>query len=200
MRTFWSQVQSYKFSRHGYWTLFLMAAFPTHLWTIILVMRDFSWLTERTNSWDAFGVGAYGLLIAFAESLFVFLAALVLSLLVPARWEEKKRLTLLIVLVILVALWDIAGQLYFMLGGAWPAGIINLLTGTGHPVRVLYAIYATLVAPTIILPVFLLIKSQKLQAFLQNVIERLSVLSALYLSLDAVALIIVIVRNVQGTG
>jgi len=44
--------------------LFLISAFPLHVWTLLLAFRDFSWLTERTNLWDAIGVLSYGLIYA----------------------------------------------------------------------------------------------------------------------------------------
>ena len=66
-----------RYSKQGLWNLFLICAFPLHVWTIILAFRDFSWVTERTNSWDALGVVSYGLIFALIESVAVFLVALV---------------------------------------------------------------------------------------------------------------------------
>ena len=60
------------FQGRDLWKLFSNAGVLTHIWTFILFLRDFSWLNERTNVWDAFAVGAYGLVTAFIESIFVF--------------------------------------------------------------------------------------------------------------------------------
>ena len=61
-----------RYTRQGLWSLFLMCAFPLHAWTLILAFRDISWLTDRTNAWDAVGVTSYGLVFAFVESMVLF--------------------------------------------------------------------------------------------------------------------------------
>lgn len=198
MATFRERLRAYGFSRSGLWTLFLMAAFPTHVWTLVLVMRDFSWVSQRTNIWDAFGVSAYGLLIALAESLFVLGVILVLNILVPPQWEEKRRIALLFVIILLAALWSIGDQLCFMLGIPFPAPLVDLVAGISHPVRVLYAFYFLLATLSVALPVWWVSRSKKVQAVVQAAIERLSPLSAFYLLFDVVALVIVVVRNLKG--
>lgn len=52
-----------------------MCAFSLHLWALILIFRDVSWVAERINMWDAIGVASYGLVLAFIESL-IFLQPL----------------------------------------------------------------------------------------------------------------------------
>ena len=91
-----------RYSKSGLWLLFLTTAFPIHLWTIILVLRDFAWVTERTNAWDAVGVAAYGMVFAFIESLFVFIIVVLLGLLLPKQWDERKRLSFLGLLIFTV--------------------------------------------------------------------------------------------------
>lgn len=67
------------YSKQEVWTLFLISAFPIHVWTYILFFWDFSWIEERSGTWNAIGVGAYALVIALIESVFVLLVALVLG-------------------------------------------------------------------------------------------------------------------------
>ena len=69
-----------RYSRQGLWSLFLTCAFPLHFWTLILVFRDISWLTDRTNAWDAIGVASYGMIFAFTESVVIFLVAALLGI------------------------------------------------------------------------------------------------------------------------
>src|SRR5512143_2388513 len=76
-----------RYSRQGLWSLFLMCALPLHAWTLILAFRDLSWLTDRTNAWDAVGVLSYGLLFALVESVLLFGMVVLLGLIVPRRWE-----------------------------------------------------------------------------------------------------------------
>lgn len=79
-----------------------MCAFPLHLWTLILSFRDFSWVTERTNAWDAVGVVSYGLLFAFVESLIIFCIMALLGFLVSSKWDEPRRIALLSTLILLL--------------------------------------------------------------------------------------------------
>ncbi|MCB9133813.1 MAG: hypothetical protein H6636_00190 [Anaerolineales bacterium] len=182
-------------SKGGLWTLFLLAAFPTHVWTIVLVLRDFSWVSERTNAWDAVGVGAYGLLIAFVESLFVFLIAVILSSLLRFSWQENKRLVLFFILILAVSLWAMVNQLHFMAGWTLPTGVFWFLTRQTRPLVVFYLLMMIVVGVTVLLPVYFVLRSDKFVRGLQGVIERISLLMTLYLVLDVGSLVIVMLRN-----
>lgn len=184
-----------RFSKRGLWSLFLISAFPVHLWTMILVFRDFSWVAERTNAWDAIGVGAYGLVLAFLESAVVFLITLLLAFLVPRHWNEDRRITVLSVLILATGLWAIAGQIYFLLDLAVPNAVIKFLSESHHPLRVLYAGLLVLILSTVLIPVYLILRSEKLLQYFQEFISRLSLLAAIYLLFDIVGLLIVIIRN-----
>jgi hypothetical protein len=173
----------------------LTTAFPIHLWTIILVLRDFSWVAERTNAWDAVGVAAYGMVFAFIESVFVSIIVVLLGFLLPKQWEEKKRLAFLGLLIFIVALWAILGQLFFLLGFMVPAPIINFLSDSSHPLRLLYAGLASLVSLTLIVPTYLIVRSDRVWRSVYNFMDRLAVLSAIYLVFDGISLIIIIFRN-----
>ena len=161
-----------QYTKSGLWTLFLICAFPLHIWTFILAFRDFSWVSERTNSWDAVGVLSYGLIFAFIESVAVFL-------------------------VTIASLWAIAGYLFFMLNASVPSGFILFASGLAHPLRFLYAVALVLVGITVTIPVFFILRSKKFMQGLQGLFERLSLLTMFYLFFDFVGLVIVIVRNVS---
>jgi hypothetical protein len=185
-----------RYTKRGLWTLFLTCAFPLHVWTVILALRDFSWVSERTNSWDAIGVISYGLVFAFIESVLVFLVAALLGFLVSRKWAEERRIALIGTLVFITSLWAMAGYLFFMLNISIPRETILFLKSLAHPLRVLYAISLALVGPTIAIPVFLVLRSEKFLKGLQSVFERLSLLTMFYLFFDFVGLVIVILRNI----
>jgi hypothetical protein len=184
------------YSKQGLWALFLISAFPLHVWTIILAFRDFSWVTERTNSWDAVGVVSYGLIFTFLESVLVFLVAVLLGLFVSGKWAENRRITTIGILVIITSLWAMASYLFFMLNISIPRETILFFKSLAHPLRVLYAISLALVGPTIAIPVFLVLRSDKFLKGMQSVFERLSLLTVFYLFFDFVGLVIVIIRNI----
>jgi len=172
-----------------------MCSFPLHFWTLILAFRDLSWLIERSNLWDAIGVASYGMIFAFAESVLVFLVTVVLGFLISKHWHQQ-RVALLSILVLITALWSMAGQLHALSGMSYPSWFLNFIVQQEHPVRVLYVIGLLLVTPTVLLPTYLILKSSKTLRFVRELIERLTLLAILYLLFDIVGLVIVIIRNI----
>ena len=191
LATFFSR----RYSRQGLWSLFLMCALPLHAWTMVLAFRDMSWVTDRTNAWDAVGVFSYGLVFALAESLIIFLLVALLGFLVSPRWDRDLRVSLLTVLVLMLSIWAILEQLFFLLEVRLPGGIINLLVQSGHPLRTLYLMVAALLVITIMGPVVLVVRSEGARRFVHGLIDRLSLLAILYLVFDLIGLVIVVVRN-----
>ncbi|MDL1911939.1 hypothetical protein FBQ81_14815 [Chloroflexi bacterium CFX6] len=183
------------YTKQGLWSLFLMCAFPLHLWALILAFRDVAWVTERTNAWDAVGVVAYALLFALIETVLVFLAFVMLGFLVPRRWNPDKRTGFLILLALLLSVWGIISQLLFLWNIYLPAPAIQFLVRSGHPLRYLYAGALAVVLPTVLLPIYLFLKSDGILARIEDLADRLSILVGLYLFLDAIGILIVIIRN-----
>ena len=186
-----------RYSKKGLWSLFLICAFPLHLWTLIFAFRDISWLTERTNLWDAIGVVSYGMIFAFVESVVIFLVLALLGLILPAQWYSDRRIAFLSLLILLTSVWGMISQLLLVWSVPLPIQAIQFLRSSNHPLRMLYAACLVVVAPTILLPVYLFIKSKKSIAFMQDLIERLSLLATFYLFFDFVGLIIVMIRNIN---
>ncbi len=173
-----------------------MCAFPLHLWTLLLAFRDLSWLTDRTNAWDAVGVASYGLVFALIESVTIFLVLVLLGFLVSKQWGQNRRIALLTILALIVSLWAMVSQLFFLLGISPSGWILNSLAQTAHPVRIMYIAFLVVVTPTILVPAWLVLRSDKFFQFLQVLIDRLSLLTMFYLVFDFIGLVIVIIRNV----
>ena len=185
-----------RYSKQGLWSLFLACAFPLHVWTIILAFRDFSWVTERTNSWDAMGVVSYGLIFAFVESIAVFLVAVLLGLLISKKWNEDRRITLMSLLVLITSLWAMINYLFFMLNVSVPGKTILFMAGLSHPLRYIYAVGLVVTGLTVVIPAYFVLRSEKFFKGVQGLFERLSLLTLFYLVFDFVGLVIVIIRNV----
>jgi len=184
-----------RYSRKGLWSLFLTCAFPLHFWTLILVFRDVSWLAERTNAWDAIGVASYGMIFAFAESVVVFLVVVLLGFLTPMKWEPDRRIAFLGLLFLITSAWGMIGQLLFLWNIYLPAQAIQFLRGSSHPLRIIYAACLMVITPTVLLPAYTFLRSNKALMFMQNLMERLALLASFYLFFDLLGLIIVIIRN-----
>jgi hypothetical protein len=186
--------KSQTYSKQGLGSLFLMCAFPLHFWTLLLAFGDISWLTERSNFWDAIGVVSYGMVFAFIESGIVFMVAVLLGFLVPRRWKDR-RAALLGILVLITALWGMAGQLYFPLKIPLPEQIIQVLVHSAHPVRVIYLALLPVVFLTVAVPTYFILQSDRIFKIVQDFIERVTLLTMFYLFLSFIGLVIVIVRN-----
>lgn len=186
-----------RYSKAGLGTLSLTCAFPVHLWALILNLRDIPWMSERTNLWDAIGAASYGLLLAFSESVLIFLAVVLLGLVIPRSWDPERRTALLGMLVLLVSLWAMVSQLLFLWDVSLPAQALAFLRGSRHPLRILYAASLVIVTPTILLPVYLLVRTERMVALMQDLMERLSLLSLLYLFFDLLGLVVVLIRNIS---
>lgn len=183
------------YTRQGLWSLFLMCAFPLHIWTIVLAFRDFSWISERTNSWDAVGVTAYGLLFALLESIGYFIAAGLAGFLVSPKWEEKRRIALISVLAVILALWGMTSQLFFLWEIPVSDTLVEFLIKTGRPLVSLYTIAFLIVSLTIIVPTWRILVSSKAYKMILEGIDRLSTLVVFYLVFDVIAILIIIIRN-----
>ena len=191
MATFITQ----RYSRQGLWSLFLTCAFPLHFWTLILVFRDISWLTDRTNAWDSIGVASYGMIFAFTESLLIFLVAALLGFLTPKHWETDRRIAFLGLLILITSVWGMISQLLFLWNIFLPEQAIQILRNSSHPLRIIYAVSLMVVTPTVLLPVYVFIRSNRAVMFMQNLMERLALLTTFYLFFDLLGFIIVITRN-----
>lgn len=172
-----------------------MCALPLHAWTLVLAFRDLSWLTDRTNAWDAVGVLCYGLVFAFMESAIVFLITTLLGLLSPRRWTPDRRVGVLSILVLVLSLWAMAAQLFFLTEFRVPGEIIAFLVRSQHPLRVIYAVLPALVGASFLVPIVLVVRSERGTRVMSGLIERLGLLSTFYLVFDAAALVIVVIRN-----
>ena len=184
-----------RYSRQKLWSLFLTCAFPFHLWTLILVFRDVSWVTERTNAWDAVGVASYGMLFALVESLLAFLVVVLLGLVTPRYWDDDRRIAFLSLLFLITAVWGMISQLLFIWNIQLPSQTMEFLVRSGHPLRWLYGGSLAIVLATVLLPVYLFFGSSKFSLLVQDFTDRLSVLTIFYLLFDLAGLTIVIVRN-----
>jgi len=186
-----------KFSRADWFRLFLVCAFPLHLWTLLMAFRDINWVAERTTSWDALGFMGYAMFYTLIESALLFGFIALLSLLLPRTWKKSMRFVTLSLLAFVLAGWSIIEQLILIifygrlrqLGAVWP-----WLSNTSAPMW----IAAALVTLSAVVPLLILHGRSKLQSGVEAVLERLTILSGLYLFLDGAGLIVILIRNLAG--
>jgi len=178
-------------------TLFLICAFLPHVWTFIMAFNDASMLIYRMRGvWGAIGVLSYGLLFSFIESIFVFLITSLLGLLISSRWDEARRIVLLGWLVTLTLLWIILSQSYYAWHMHVPVRIVRFMAQFPHPLETVYAATGASALVTTLVPAFLILQHKGFYDFARAALDRITFLSAVYLVVDVLALIVVIVRNI----
>lgn len=192
------EISKQKFDRGDWFRLFLVCAFPLHLWTILMVFRDVNWVAERTTSWDAIGFSGYALFYTLIESFLLFGFIAVLNLLIPKTWTRTLRFVILSLLSFALAGWSIMEQLILIVLWGRLRQLARTLTFLATTPWSAQAIVAILVAISVTVPLLLLRKNKKLQQGFYSILERLTLLSGLYLFLDTVGIVIIILRNIQG--
>jgi hypothetical protein len=182
------------YSKQEVWTLFLVSAFPPHVWALILFFWDFSWIEERSGTWNAIGVGAYALVIALFESVIILLVALLLGFLIPKVWSLKVRANVLALIILLLSAWAILGQLYFISAPDLTWLILPLATFS-RPLFIMYLVLGGIVVISLVIPIWFTLHSEKFRQGLDSVVERVALLTVFYLLFDVIAIIIVAWRN-----
>jgi hypothetical protein len=180
--------------------LFLVSAFPFHLWVIIMLLNDYSWITERSGVDSFVGVASLAMVYAFVESVILFALLLVVSLLLPWKWTGERVFTVLGFVALWTPIWDMLNQVMRHTEINSPAFITMWLFSTGHPVRygyILLAAVVLVVVTTTAAGIWLTSFNQKFRQWAHSFLDRITLLSALYLVLDVVGLVIIIIR-VQG--
>jgi hypothetical protein len=188
-----------RFSKQDLIKLFLVIAFPIHAWSILLVLNDAKWVAERTNSWDVIGYGSYALVVAFGESVLVFLIALLLSLITPKNWGSVKLVVVLCYLSLISATWAILKQAFYFI----PISKMDYFFAYFYYHKnykaapyLLVVGLAVLVITSVLVPVLLFVRNENILKTTMNLFERLTVLSAFYIFLDVLGLFIIIYRNI----
>jgi hypothetical protein len=186
-----------RFTASRLFGFFLVSAFPFHLWKLIMLIRDYGWMTERAGVESFIGIAALAMLYALAESVLYFLLLLLLGLLIPWKWSADRVFSILGLVALWIPIWDILAQVYRAQDFSNPGFLVQWLFSTGHPLRYSYLLAALVVGAVVLLTaaaIWFVSFKPKLQKGLQEFLERLAILSALYLLLDIAALVILIFR------
>jgi hypothetical protein len=189
-----------RFAKKDLLNLFLVIAFPIHVWSIFLVLRDAKWVAERTNSFDVIGYGSYALVVAFGETVFVFLIALLLSFITPRNWNGKKVVAVLGSLSFILAIWIILHQLFYLIPKSQMDYFYAVFYYHPYLEPFAYLMVVLLVGAVIasfLYPVLSIARHEKVELSISAFFERLAVLSAFYIFLDVLGLLMVIYRNIS---
>ena len=160
-----------------------------------MAFRDFNWVAERTVIWDAIGLVSYALTFALLETLGFFLLMLLLGLLVPRNWPKDKKIVLLGLLGLAVAIWAVLYQAYYLVEDPIPDNLIAYLVKVSHPLRILWAGTAVVVLLSISAPVFMIIKYDRFNRIVMDLFDRMTLISMIYLLFDFAGIAVILIRN-----
>jgi hypothetical protein len=144
---------------------------------------------EKLPSWllfvsvrDVFGAFAYTQLFAFFESLVVCLGLVLASVLLPRRVLRDKFVSQAAMLALLLSTWAIVLQLIFLKHSSWSVKTLALWS-----IPCLIAIGVS----------YLLIERyRRVEQAIRSLVERLSVLTYVYVFLTVVSVIAILLRNI----
>lgn len=171
-------------SKRDAFLLFAACVFPVHVWSILNVLREVPAWVLRLSVWELAGVIAYTQVLALVESLTVSLALLVLSVVLPAGLFRNRLVAQGSMLVLVTSCWAIVAHYNDDVIRLWGARDFLLWL-------VFYVVSITIFY-------ILIYRSAKIERAIRSVVERLAVLSGLYVALDLLCILIVVLRNLQG--
>ncbi len=174
----------YKWSAKAeYFKLFLVCSIPIHIWAYINLFNDIPAMQLQMSIWRILSVASYVLAFALFESLLIFGLIFLICLLLPERLFGVKLIHLVAIIVITVSILISFIHLY----DYWE---IDSLSFADWIVSwVLFGLFVTITL------LFFLTRYKRVQKGFQSVIDRLAVLSLVYISLDILGLFVITVRN-----
>jgi hypothetical protein len=133
------------------------------------------------------------------ESFVFFLLIVALGLLLPWRWKGDKVFAQLGFISLWIPLWSGLNQLYRYKDFASPDFFVDWLFSTGHPLRygaVALGLLIIFIIGSAAVPIYLLGFKHQVEENTKSFLERLAILSTLYIALDVISAVILLIRNI----
>lgn len=162
--------------------VFAICAFPIFAWSIITVFRQIPAWTLRFTYWDLIGTIAYTQVFALFETAIVFGLLWLAAVLLPARMLRERFVAHSALIVLVAAAWFIYLQYH-----------ISIIED-----RELFrlAIWAGTLLLMLLVAQVLVYRSARIRRVIEGVVDRLVVLSGIYVAVGIISIFIVIIRNV----
>jgi hypothetical protein len=170
-------------SKKEYFQLFLVCAFTVHVWAIIDFLQQVPELNLRMSIFQMAGVAAYVLVFALFESLLVFGLLFVASLMMPTRLLNDRILPLGSIFILMTAIPAYLIHLYSI----WHIHQLDLKQWV-----ILWAgVGIVLMGATI----YWMVRNKKVEHTICSGIEKISVLSLVYLTADLAGGLLILFKN-----
>lgn len=159
-------------------------AFFVHLWTFYNIFNEVPAWVIRMNLWEVISVVSYVLVFALIDSLMLIGGLILLAALLPSNWFKDHFIAQGSISAFLIASF----AAFFHLWG----DVLNIWSFK----RLLF--WGGIVALTVTLVSFIVNQFPRISSAIQQVVERLAIVSAIYFIFDIISVIIVLTRNLYG--
>lgn len=154
-----------------------------HVWAYISLLDILPVTLLQMSLWNISGVAAYVLVFALIESVLVFAIFLLVRLILPETLFNLQSIQLLIVFIFTTSLAAIFINLYEKWDIRW-LSFSNWI-----------ALWSLVSTGSFILAVNRLSRNPRSREILAAAVERLAVLSSVYVSLDILGVLVILIRN-----
>ncbi|MEW5869869.1 MAG: hypothetical protein AB1894_11380 [Chloroflexota bacterium] len=166
--------------------VFGWCAFLIHAWALFNLLDVLpSWIL-RLGIYELAGTIAYPLAFALLESLLVWAIVTLAAVLLPANWLKVNFAVQASLLVLITALWSV---------------VIHINYEAFLQYRKYFVAFASIYLLTLLLPHLLIQRyskakrGKKFMAAMRSVLQRIEVLSFLYIFFDILGVLIILIRN-----
>lgn len=163
------------------WLTLSSIIFLINVWAIINILRAIpSWILSRTI-WEMIGIISYPLIFALIESLLFLVGLIILAVILPKQILRCNFVALGSLAALLATLGMIVAHFYGEDLGIWT------LKDFGKYLLVLIGL--------VIVSWVLVYYLKRLKRTIESIASRLTPLSTVYLSLDIIAVMVIVIRN-----
>lgn len=164
--------------------LFLLCAFLSNAWALYNATQEFpAWLL-RLSLGEIVAVVSYTMVYALLDALLMFVGLVLASMILPGRWLRDHFLAAGSVVALVTAVWLIIFNFYPAIFEERSVTLLGLWGGSYLIVLALLYLWV--------------LRSDKARAAVARFVERLALLSGVYLVITAISIIVILVRNIWG--
>ena len=174
-------------TRRELWLLFVAVVFPLNVWSILMFLHESPAYMRRMGVGDMFGIFSYSQAFALIESLVVLGALVFVCIALPRRMFKDKFVAQGTIFMFVTFIWIIPVH--------YQIQILDKLSWNMAIYQVGVVIWIITFFLAIVGMSLMIRRSQKAEQGANTFVEKLAVLSAIYILIDIVGFIVVIYRN-----
>jgi hypothetical protein len=158
---------------------FAACVFPIFSWSVLIFFKRMQYWGLFLSTWDLIGTFAYSQVFALIESTTLLLILVILSSILP-QWLLRERFVAHTIMIVLIGtVWIILEHLeviHFFDSLLWPS-LCLVSFGLSHA---------------------LVLRSERLQGFMNRFADRLTVLLHVYIPTALLSAVVIVYRSISG--